>query len=106
MSSSDILNVRVLGSYATVFQSEVYAVLACSEYCLSEGIVNRAVSICSDSRTALLALNCIPCLPKLYYSAEILFKNWLCLTEFAWCGSLDTGSIHGNNEANAFARAG
>jgi hypothetical protein len=33
-----------------------YMLLACSEYCISEGIVNSAVSICSDSRAALLAL--------------------------------------------------
>jgi hypothetical protein len=50
---SNILNVResyALGSHAT-------AILACSEYCISEGIiVNRAVSICSDSRAALLGL--------------------------------------------------
>jgi hypothetical protein len=32
----------------------------------------------------------MPCLPELYYSAEILFRNWLCLTVFDWCGSLDT----------------
>jgi hypothetical protein len=33
-----------------VFQSEVYAILACSEYSIVEGIViNRVVSICSDS---------------------------------------------------------
>jgi hypothetical protein len=54
---SDILNVRksyALGSHATVFQSEVYAILACSDYCISEGIVNGAISICSDSRAALL----------------------------------------------------
>jgi hypothetical protein len=81
---SDILNVRGsyalgLGSHATVFQSEVYAILACS-YCISEGIVNREISICSDSRAGLLAL---------YYSVEILFRNWLCLTEFDWCGSLN-----------------
>jgi hypothetical protein len=51
---SDILNVResyALGSHVTVYQSKVYAFLACSE-----GIVNRAVSICSDSRAVLLAL--------------------------------------------------
>jgi hypothetical protein len=56
---SDILNVReshALGSHATVFKSEVYAILTCSEYCISEGIGNRAVSICSASRAALLAL--------------------------------------------------
>jgi hypothetical protein len=32
------------------------AILACSKYYISEGIVNRAVSICPDSRAALLAL--------------------------------------------------
>jgi hypothetical protein len=35
-------------------------------------------------------LNRMPCLPELYYSAGILFRNWICLTEFDWCGSLDT----------------
>jgi hypothetical protein len=56
---SEILNVRksyTMGSHATVFQSEVYAILACLEYCISKGIVNRAISICSDGRAALLAL--------------------------------------------------
>jgi hypothetical protein len=53
---SDILNVTesyALDSRATVFKSEVYAILACSEYCISVGIFNRVVSICSDSRAAL-----------------------------------------------------
>jgi hypothetical protein len=56
---SDILNVResyALGSHPTVFQSEVYAILACSEYCILEGIVNRAISICYDGKDALVAL--------------------------------------------------
>jgi hypothetical protein len=35
-------------------------------------------------------LNRMPCLLELYYSAGIRFRNWLCLTEFDWCGSLDT----------------
>jgi hypothetical protein len=68
---SDILNGResyALGSRVTVFQSEVYAILACSEYYISEGIVNGAVSICSDSRATLLA-------PKLYaVSSKIVLK--------------------------------
>jgi hypothetical protein len=40
---SDILNVResyALGPHTTVFQSEVYAILACLEYCILGGIVN------------------------------------------------------------------
>jgi hypothetical protein len=39
-----------LGSYVLIFQSEIYATLACSKYCIMEGIVNRVVSIFSDSR--------------------------------------------------------
>jgi hypothetical protein len=45
---SDILNLResyALGSHATDCQSEVCAILACSVYCILEGIVNRTVSI-------------------------------------------------------------
>jgi hypothetical protein len=56
---SDILNVResyALGSHATVFQSKIHTILACSEYCISDGIVKGVVLICSDSRAALLAL--------------------------------------------------
>jgi hypothetical protein len=56
---SDIWNVResyALGSHATVFQSEIYAILACSEYCSSAGTINIAISICSDSTATLLAL--------------------------------------------------
>jgi hypothetical protein len=46
-----------VGNFLSIaLQSEVYAILVCSEYCIAEGIVNRAVSICSDSRAALLAL--------------------------------------------------
>jgi hypothetical protein len=57
--SLSFLNIRVsyaLGSHATVFQSQVYAILACSEYSISEGIGNRTISICSDSRDSLLVL--------------------------------------------------
>jgi hypothetical protein len=44
-------------------------------------------------------LNCMPCLPELYYSTEILFRNWLCLKEFDWCGSLDTVVSMGSRRA-------
>jgi hypothetical protein len=36
-------------SHATVFESEVYAIWACWEYCISEGIVNEKILIFSDS---------------------------------------------------------
>jgi hypothetical protein len=46
-----------LGTFVTVFQAEVYAILACSDYCLRECIAGKTICICSDSRAVLLALN-------------------------------------------------
>jgi hypothetical protein len=45
-----------LGTFATVFQAEVYAIMACSDYCLKECMTGKTICICSD-RAALLALN-------------------------------------------------
>jgi hypothetical protein len=45
-----------LGTFATVFQAEVYAILACSD-CLRECMTDKTICICSDSRAALLALS-------------------------------------------------
>jgi hypothetical protein len=44
-----------LGTFATVFQAEVYAILACSDYCLRECMSGKRICICSDSQVALLA---------------------------------------------------
>jgi hypothetical protein len=75
---SDILNVResyALGSHATVFQSEVYAFLACSEYCISEGTVNRAISSCfglkSYAVSSRVVLQCEDSLQELALSNRV-----------------------------------
>jgi hypothetical protein len=57
---SDTLDIResyAHGSLATVSQTEVYAILACSDYCRSANIHNMTICICSDSKAALLALS-------------------------------------------------
>jgi hypothetical protein len=46
-----------LGKFATVFQAEVYAIMACSDYCLRECMTGKKICIRSDSRAALLALS-------------------------------------------------
>jgi hypothetical protein len=57
---SDTLDIRetyALGSLAMVFQTGVYAILACSDYCRSANMHNMTICICSDSNAALLALS-------------------------------------------------
>jgi hypothetical protein len=57
---SETLDIResyALGSLATVFQTEVYANLACSDYCRSPNMHNMTICICSDCKAALLALS-------------------------------------------------
>jgi ribonuclease HI len=44
------------GKHATVFQSEVYAILACVHEIWSQDRLEKYVSICSDSQAALKAL--------------------------------------------------
>jgi hypothetical protein len=46
-----------LGTFATVLQAEVYAIMACSVYCLRECLTGKMIYICLDSRAALLALS-------------------------------------------------
>jgi len=45
-----------LGKHATVFQAEVYAILACVEETATQDRPEKYVSICSDSQAALKAL--------------------------------------------------
>jgi hypothetical protein len=46
-----------VGTFATVFQAEVYAIMACSDYFLRKCKTGKTICICSDSRAALLVLS-------------------------------------------------
>jgi hypothetical protein len=46
-----------VGTFANVLQAVVYAIMACFDYCLGECMTGKTICICSDSRTALLALS-------------------------------------------------
>jgi hypothetical protein len=45
-----------LGKYVTVFQAEIYAILACVYEIQTNAISEKYISICSDSQAALKAL--------------------------------------------------
>jgi hypothetical protein len=77
---SDTLDIResyALGSLATVFQTEVYAVFVCSDCCRSANIHNMTICICSDSKAALLALS------SYTISSKLLQQCWLSLQDLS-----------------------
>jgi hypothetical protein len=95
-----------LGSLATVFQTEVYPILACSDYCRSANLHNMTICICSDSKAALLALS------SYTTSSKLLHQCWLSLQDLSnnnrvilfWVpGHCD---IKGNEETDRMARMG
>ena len=54
-----------LGKYATVFQAEVYAILACVHEIEAQDWPEKYVSICFDSQAALKALQAAKTTPAL-----------------------------------------
>ena len=51
-----IIIIIPLGKHATVFQAEVYVILACAHEIEAQDWPEKYVSICSDSQAALKAL--------------------------------------------------
>jgi hypothetical protein len=59
-----------LGKYATTFQAEVYAILACVHEMKVHGIPEKHVSICSDSQAALKSLTAVRTKSPLVYQCQ------------------------------------
>jgi hypothetical protein len=70
-------------SLATVFQTELYAILACSDYCRSATMHNLTICICSDSKVALLALSSYP------ISSKLVHQCWLSLQDLSYNNRAD-----------------
>ena len=61
-----------LGIYATVFQAEIYAILACVYEIQFQSRPEKYVSICSDSQVALKALQAIRTSPLVQQCQKLL----------------------------------
>jgi ribonuclease HI len=59
-----------LGKYATVFQAEIYAILACVHEIKTHGKPEKHVSICSESQVALKALKAVRTTSLLVYQCQ------------------------------------
>lgn len=95
-----------LGRYATVFQAEVFAILACAYENLERGFTNKHIYICSDSQAALLALK------SFRVSSELVSECRAALTRLCMQNSVKLlwvpghSNIDGNEEADQLARQG
>jgi len=61
-----------LGKHATVFQAEVYAILACAHEIEAQDRPEKYVSICSDSQVALKALQAAKTSPLVHQCQQTL----------------------------------
>jgi ribonuclease HI len=107
--SSDTLKLEEsysLGTYTTVFQAEVYAILACSDICQKARLQNETIHILSDSKAALMALS------SYKISSSLVMQCWNSLhalsnsnrVRLSWVpGHCD---IAGNETADKLARGG
>jgi ribonuclease HI len=59
-----------VGKYATVFQTELFAILACVHDIKVHGTPEKYVSICSDSQAALKALRAVRTTSPLVYQCQ------------------------------------
>jgi len=61
-----------LGKHATVFQAEVYVILACAHEIEAQDWPEKYVSICSDSQAALKALQAAKTSPLVHHCQQAL----------------------------------
>jgi ribonuclease HI len=94
-----------LGRYATVFQVEVFAILACAHDIKDHGTPEKHVSICSNSLAALRALGAVRTSPLVHQCQEALnYISALHTVGLYWVPGHE--GVTGNEMANGLARNG
>ena len=83
-----------LGKYVTVFQAEIYAILACAYEIQANARSEKYISICSDSQAALKALQAAKTTSPLVWQCQRV------LNDISTCHS----GIRGNKIADELAR--
>ncbi|KAJ8958679.1 hypothetical protein NQ318_016404 [Aromia moschata] len=90
-----------LGSYASVFQAEIYAILACGIENLKTAPKRRTIQICTDSQAALMAIESSKVKSRLVLDCKKI------LNDLASCNRVIlTWVSRGNEEADRLARLG
>jgi ribonuclease HI len=95
-----------LGKYATVFQAEIYATLACLHEIKMRGKPEKHLSICSDSQAALKALKAIRTTSLLVYQCQKVLNDISVLHAVGLHWAPGHAGVRGNEIADGLARCG
>ena len=95
-----------VGRYATVFQAEIYAILACVQEIQFQNRPEKYASICSDSRAALKALEAIRTTSPLVRQCQKVLNDISARHAVGLFWVPEHAGVQGNEIANELARDG
>ncbi|KAJ8959714.1 hypothetical protein NQ318_021908 [Aromia moschata] len=95
-----------LGSYASVFQAEIYAILACGMEILKTAPKRRTIQICTDSQAALMAIESSKVKSRLVLDCKKILNDLASCNRVILTWVPGHSGVLGNEEADRLARVG
>jgi ribonuclease HI len=95
-----------LGKYVTVFQAEIYAILACAFEIQANARSEKYISICSDSQAAFKALQAAKTTSPLVWQCQRTLNDISTSHSVGLFWVLGHSGIRGNEIADDLAREG
>ncbi|KAJ8946694.1 hypothetical protein NQ318_006951 [Aromia moschata] len=95
-----------LGSYASVFQAEIYDILACGMEILKTAPKRRTIQICTDSQAALMAIESSKVKSRLILDCKKILNDLASCNRVILTWVPGHSGVPGNEEADRLARLG
>lgn len=92
------------GKWATVFQTEVWAITACARFLYDQKVTNREVFVCSDSQAALRALEASKVSSRLVNQCRVMLTKLAVQNSVKLIWVPGHMGLEGNEKADELAR--